>query len=155
MRKFVAVLALGWGLMLMPALARDLPADGMTLEQVAAWLKGHNVPADVTRDSVNGDSYILSEYRGIKFGVYLYNCLNGKCRSLQYSTGWGDAPIPLEKVNAWNRDHRFLRVYRNERNELFGEYDIGLTPGGSYEMLDGTLMRWYVLVDNFVPYFEL
>ena len=58
-------------------------------------------------------------------------------------------------MNDWNRDNRWARAYVDKVNDPWLEYDVDLTPGGTYEMLNDefaiwrdTLGRFHKIVDK-------
>ena len=126
-----------------PAYARDLPQKGLTRELVASWLKGRGYPAEIKTDSTSGDSYVSTSANGVTFGIYFYGCEGDVCPDIQYSAGWSDAStITSDKLNDWNRDHRYVRAYLSKAGAAFGEYDVDVAPGGSWEQLNHSLDRW-------------
>lgn len=130
-----------------PAHARDLPAGGMTPEDVAAWLQANNYPAtinpDPTAGAQAGNEIVSSSVDGINYDIYFFDCSpDHRCGSLQYNAGWPAAPDRTpEKANSWNHSKRFLKAYIRDDGSAFVEYDV-LIAQGSYEMLDQTLARW-------------
>src|SRR6185295_16729770 len=95
------------------------------------------------------DNYVSTSSGGVNWSVYLYSCTNDRCSSIQYSAGWDASEINDSTVNTWNRVKRFIRAYRTAKNAIFGEYDIDVSPGGTWEMLDYTLSRWNSQLENF------
>jgi hypothetical protein len=47
----------------------------------------------------------------------------------QLFVGFTDRQISLEKMNEWNRDHRFIRGYRDKDGDSVLESDIDFTGG--------------------------
>lgn len=141
-----------------PAAARDLPADGMTAQEVAAWLTASGYSAQVKPDPTTpGDQIISSTINGVNYDIYMYACTSGRCRSLQYAAGWpvsaaGSVDVTT-KIMTWNRENRFIRAYISESGKNFwGELDIDISPGGTYEALDRSLTRWSAVVSSFKSY---
>jgi len=124
-----------------PAFAKDLPPGGLTREEVMNWLQGKGYKAELKYDETAKDNYISTSSDGVNWSVYLYACTDSRCTSFQYSAGWDDADVSESTLNVWNRVKRFIRAYRGSTG-LFGEYDFDLVPGGSWEMLDQSLVRW-------------
>lgn len=154
MRKFLAAitvcLALAVVLASTPVYARDLPAKGLTREIVASWLKGRGYSAEIKADSTSGDLYVATSANGVNFGVYFYGCTDDVCPDIQYSAGWSDAStITTDKLNEWNRDNRYCRAYLSKAGGVFGEYDVDVAPGGSWEQLDHSLDRYVEVLSNF------
>lgn len=156
-----AVTFAGLWLAAAPALARDLPSGGMTATELAAWLKDKGLPADVKPDPTTpGDQVVSSAMEGVNFDLYLYDCSGDgdarRCTSMQYAAGWGaKSSFNADRANSWNSGNRFIKAYLTAKSELFGEYDLDLSPGGTYEMLDDTLENWRSTLPNFTKYFEL
>ncbi len=136
--------------------ARDLPAGGLTRDQVATWLRSKGYSATVEHDNTAQDDYILSKSNDVSWGIYFYACkTTGACTSIQYSAGWDDATnVTDDELNIWNRDKRFIRAYHNTGGSVFGEYDIDIAPGGTWEQLDYTLDRWNSQLKNFKTFVE-
>lgn len=133
------------------AAARDLPADGVTRAEIAQWLQGHGYKADMHNDA-NGEPIISSGAQGINFDIYFYGCTAGRCRSFQYAAGWTESR-PLDKLNAWNRDKRWIRSYLTASGKsVYGEYDVKIAPGGTWEQVDETLDQWNSAIVDFRTY---
>ena len=143
-----------------PALARDLPAGGMTATDIANWLTQDSYPSQVKPDPTTaGDQIISTTIDGADTDIYLYDCSGDgdarRCTSIQYVTG--SAPDPrytVERVNGWNVNHRYIRAYRTASGSLYGEYDLDVSPGGTYEMLEDSLQNWRSMIDDFTKYFH-
>lgn len=147
----VAVLALT--LVSQSAVAADLPAGGLTRQEVADWLGRHSLTPTIHNDS-EGRSIVSSAVSGVNFDIYFLDCAGDRCAAIQYAAGWtplaGGTP---DHVNQWNRDHRNIRAYLDSHNNVFGEYDIDISPGGSWEQMDQGLNRWSNAVAAFKTFF--
>ncbi len=141
------------------AAARDLPSGGVTANEVAAWLKGQGYAGTVKPDDTTpGDFIVSSVVDGISYDIYFYSCdgtgAGGRrCTSLQYAAGW-TAPTKLtaDMANAWDRDKRFVRAYMDKKGDAWGEYDVDISPGGTYEQLDQSFVRWRQTINDFKTY---
>jgi hypothetical protein len=138
-----------------PASARDLPNGGMTAHEIADWLQASGMSATVKPDPTTpGDQIISSSSDGVNWDIYLYAC-NGtgdarRCGSIQYAAGWsGLSNFDVNKVNDWDRDQRYIRSYRDNKGNAWGEYDVDISPGGTYEMLGKSLSRWREAITGF------
>jgi len=142
-----------------PAAARDLPDGGLTATEIASWLSQASYPSQVKPDPTTpGDQIISTTIDGQDADIYLYDCSGDgdarRCTSIQYVIGVAAKPsYTLEKVNEWNRKHRYIRAYLTTEGSLYGEYDLDVSPGGTYEMLDDCLDNWRRNVSNFRDYF--
>jgi hypothetical protein len=147
----VLALILGAG----AASARDLPPGGLTRQDVAAWLQQHGLKGDIHNDS-SGESIVSSTSpAGVNFDVYFFACSGERCASIQYAGGW--TPLALgtpDRINTWNRDKRYVRAYLDKSNNVWGEYDVDIDPGGSWEQMDKSLSRWESQIADFKTYFN-
>jgi hypothetical protein len=131
-----------------PAAARDLPAGGLTREQVSSWLTGQGLTPNPRTDS-NGASIVSSAVNGVNFDIYFFDCDSDRCRSIQFAAGWTNNGATGERVNEWNRDHRFIRAYLDRQGNPFGEYDLVISPGGTWEEIDHAMDNWKSMIVDF------
>jgi|HubBroStandDraft_5_1064220.scaffolds.fasta_scaffold719027_1 hypothetical protein len=139
-----------------PAPAKDIPAGGLTLNEVVAWLQAAGYRAQIVADS-DGKSHVSSATQGVDFGVYIYDCnKDGRCGSIQFSAGWArHGTFDVTRMNEWNRDNRWARGYYDKVNDPWLEYDVDLSPGGTYELLNDELALWDSLVPRFIKLYKL
>lgn len=122
--------------------ARDLPAGGLTRTELAQWLQGHGYKAQIHDDS-NGISIVTSASDGVNWDIYFFVCNDvQRCGSIQYAAGWTGVTVADDALNSWNRTKRYIRAYQGEKGSIWGEYDIDISPGGTWEQLDKSLDRW-------------
>jgi hypothetical protein len=152
----MAAAALAAGLWAAPAMARDLPPGGMTASEVADWLHQAGYPGTVKPDPTTpGDQIISSTVDGVNFDIYMYDCVQNRCGSLQYAAGWPSAAgMTTDKLNGWNQGKRYIRCY-SSGPQLWGEFDIDISPGGTYEALTHSLQRWRSAIGGFKTYWGL
>jgi hypothetical protein len=153
----VAATALVLGFASLPiAQARDIPSDGITIEEVQSWLQAQGMEAQITNDGA-GHTIVSSKLGGTKFGVYMFDCNNGKrCGSIQFAAGWPtNGKIQVTKVNEWNRTKRWGRAYLDDSGGMWLEFDADLTPGGTYELLNDMFATWKKSVEGFKTFFSL
>ena len=160
--RTLAALAAAAGLLALaaPAMARDLPTGGMTATELARWMVENGFPAQVKPDPTTpGDQIVSTATDGINVDIYLYDCSGTgdarRCTSMQYAAGWAAKPsYSPDKVNGWNRTHRYIKAYLTASGALYGEYDLDISPGGTYEMLEDCLGNWRRNVVTFNQYFN-
>ena len=152
----IVAAALALAFVSMPfAQARDISNDGVTYEEIAAWLKEKGMPATIQKDA-RGNQIVSTSVNGVKFGVYFFDCQNGKCGSVQFAAGFQrNNKTVLQRVNEWNRTKRWGRAYLDDSNGIWVEMDNDLTPGGTYEILDDELATWKKVVEGFKSFFDL
>jgi hypothetical protein len=136
--------------------ARSIPDDGVSIDDVAAWLKERGQDEAKISDDGNGHKIVSSSLSGVKFGVYMFDCKGDKCGSVQFAAGWPvSGKIAASRVNEWNRTKRWARAYLDTSGGLWLEFDVDLTPGGTYELLDDNFATWKKTVDGFKDFFKL
>jgi hypothetical protein len=151
MRHLIAAVAAFLVLALMlgavPAAAKDLPAAGLSNMDVVNWLKSHGLKAAIKHDELAKMDYVASAANNLKFNIYLYACDHGACRSVQYSANWtGMSTVPVTQINDWNNKKRYIRAYLTPGGAIFGEYDVDIGPGGTWEQLNYSLERWETML---------
>ena len=136
------VAALALGLFSNAAAARDLPAGGMTLDDIASWLQSAGYKAEI-QTTDDGTRNIYSGAEGSNFHIYQYDCKGTRCGSLQFSVGFSTkGAFGAEPMNEWNRHNRWVRAYSDKVDDPWLEFDVDLTPGGTYELLNDEFAIW-------------
>jgi hypothetical protein len=125
-----------------PALA--LPKDGLTARDVADWLKHQHLDAEVEEGGAGGEAAVVrTSAGGAPFAIYLYDCKKDRCASLQYVADFPNTEaLSLSRINAWNRQSRYVRAYLDRSGRVLGEYDLDVAPGLDQKALDHSLKRW-------------
>ena len=146
------VAALAFALCPIGAMAKDLPDGGLTIEEVASWLQNEGYKAEVTK-SDDGTPEINSSSNGHDFHIYMYDCDQGRCASLQFWEGFDTkGAFNAEKMNDWNMTKRWARAYVDKENDPWVEYDVDLAPGGTYEGLKDQFGIWEDSLERFRKY---
>jgi hypothetical protein len=137
------------------AQAKDIPSNGITFDDAVAWLKEQGHEAKISTDGA-GNKNIETAAGGTRFGVYLLDCSNDHCGSIQFAANLPpSAKAPATKVNEWNRTKRWARAYLDGSNRLWLEFDADLTPGGTYELLEDELATWKKTLDAAKTFFDV
>ena len=136
-----------------PAIARDLPAGGLTVTEVTKWLQDAGYRADV-QTSRDGSKSIQSATDGTNFYVDFYDCKNkDKCASIQFSLGFDTkGNFNATKMNQWNSDNRWVRAYIDDKDDPWLAMDVDLSPGGTWEGLDDEFAVWRDMMVSFKKY---
>lgn len=124
----------------------------MTGDQMVAILRHMGFTPTLTRDQ-DGDPLVNFQIEGLQTSVYYYSGSNGNYGEIQFYAGFSDTPS-LDKVNAWNRDHRFGRAYLSAQGKLHVEYDVALEGGVTEEYLENSVRQWHTVLNSFTKYFE-
>lgn len=121
------------------AQARPIPPKGMTVEEVAAFVKAAGFDPKIAKTE-QGQPYVSTTANGVNFNVDLYDCTDGRCRAVQFVASFDlKDPLPAHKANAWNLDKRYLRLALNDTGDPSFLYDANVAPGGTYEALQDDL----------------
>jgi hypothetical protein len=137
------------------AIARDLPDGGMTVNDVVGWLQGIGYSAEIVADK-DGAQHVRTSVGGTNFGVYMFDCKDGRCGSIQFSAGFAThGAFDTSRMNQWNLDSRWARGYFDSVNDPWVEMDVDLTPGGTYELLNDELATWKGTLARFTNRFAL
>lgn len=136
-------------------MAADIPSGGVTLSEATAWLSGQGYAAEAITDS-DKTQHLRFMLHDVKVGVYFFDCANSRCASIQFSSGWAThGKFDTAKMNTWNRDKRWCRGYFDSTNDPWVEYDVDLSPGGTYESLKDQLNVFESCVTNFKTMYGL
>ena len=127
-----------------PALAGGVPDDGLKARDVADWLKHQHLEAAAPDNRSGGAATaIRASADGTPFAIYLYDCKKDRCASMQYAASFpAGQGLSLARINAWNRQSRYVRAYLDASGRVFGEYDVDIAPGLNQKALDHSLKRW-------------
>jgi hypothetical protein len=111
-----------------------LPAHAtISPQEVARALEAKDHPAKIGIDD-DGDPKVTSTIDDVHLTVFFYGCDHGQtCQSITFQSAFHvDGGVPLEKINGWNRDKRFLKTWLDKVNDPYCEMDVdaeaGLTP---------------------------
>jgi hypothetical protein len=118
---------LAWVLLLGLALAQGVRTS-ITPGEVEALLKSGSYRYERLEDK--GQVYFRLRLAGLRAALYLLDCQEGRCESLQLYAGFSmEKPPTLERINAWNREHRFSRAYLDADGDPALEADLDLSGG--------------------------
>jgi len=124
------------------ASARDIPKGGLTLQQIVSWLQDSGYKAEVQKNS-QGEANVYSAAEGTGFHIYFYDCKQDVCGSIQFSVGFNTkGAFNTDQMNTWNAKNRWVRAYIDDVKDPWLEYDVDLTPGGTYEILNDQFAIW-------------
>ena len=103
---------------------------------------------------------IRSGVSGWNYTISFHNCTNGKqCHDLLFYSGWetrADAKPPLDKINAFNRENRFVRAFVDEEKDPIIEMDVVFTDHQMSEaMFKEHLDIWDSMIVKFVSELDL
>lgn len=125
-----------------PAMARPIPAGGVTRQELATWLLDQGYSAEIHNDE-GGVSIISSTVGPVNYDIYFYDCSGSRCGSLTFLAGWTPSDtVTLDEVNGWNAKKRFVFAYRDSDRNLWAQYDIDVGSGASWEEMSAGLSRW-------------
>lgn len=117
-----AVLALGgmaWG---------QGVRTSITLEEMEGLLRSWGYSYE--RREAAGAEYFRLRLEGLHALLFLFDCQDGQCRSLQLYAGFSMRRKPsLERINQWNQEKRFSRAYIDKDGDPVLEADLWIGEG--------------------------
>ncbi|RZI55358.1 MAG: YbjN domain-containing protein [Zymomonas sp.] len=150
-RTAISALAIAAGtIVALPAAAQMVRAQDPQ-SVLAAMKAGGYSDATLGKDG-EGDPKISAKIDGTTFHVYFYNCTGNKaCATVQFHAGYDlKKPIKLERINEWNRTHRFGRAYVDDEGDPILQMDLDLDDGGVSRLLFiDNLEFWSTVVSKF------
>ncbi len=134
-----------------PAAAGPIPNGGVTVEDMVRFLQSKGYKAEV-KSGTNG-RYIASATAGVNFDVYFYDCVSGRCASVQFEAGFDLANgITTAKINEWNRDKRYLKAYADSGADPHVSLDANTSPARTYEGLADDFGVWTGTLPTFASF---
>lgn len=131
----------------LPALADD--GRGVTAEETAKILQDLGYRAKLGKDGV-GDPMITSAMAGLTIYVYFYDCSEGRCGSLQLSVGLDlDDGTTHAVVNAFNTRYRYGRVYLDNENDPYLQFDFEVLHSNHVEHISSQVEIFERLLGDF------
>ena len=135
------------------AFAQTAPAAasrGLTPAEVATWITG--LPGGcMSRRKLPGLTFFTVTNAGLTWAVFFYGCEASGCGEVQFSAVVPGAGVTLDKVNAWNRDNRYLKAFRTaaETPTATVQYDVVVLSGEGVTQLADPLTVWLQLLPKF------
>jgi len=127
-----------------PVSAQEL-IDGTSPEAVVDILKGFG-SARLDANQTTGNPQISGRSDGKAYEVFFYGCKDKKdCGSIQFWAYWDGTP-ELSKVNEWNKNTRYGKVYLDQDEDLVLEFDINLLYGVHPKTVEDSADVWVRLM---------
>jgi hypothetical protein len=88
----------------------------------------------------------------LPWNLTFYACGAALCDDIQYSAIFS-GPITADQINAWNRDHRFLKAFfvpaaQGGEASAVVQYDVVLTGAGTEQLREPTVI-WLQMLREF------
>ena len=114
--------------------AAILAKPGVTLAEAAAWLTTAGATVGEPGEA-SGRMYLPVNDGVLTWTLWFYGCPEGFCDDLQFGAVFKGQGVTQEKINAWNRDNRFLKAFfvpgaEGEEPRAAVQYDVVLTAPG-------------------------
>lgn len=138
------------------ALAQTAPpaaatTNGVSVAETRTWLTGlgGSVGEPILREGVT--SLHIAD-QPLPWNLTFYACGPALCDDIQYSAIF-TGPITADQINAWNREHRFLKAFFVPASEggdasAVVQYDVVLTSTGTGQLQEPTVI-WLQLLRSF------
>lgn len=130
----------------------DTVHTSVTGAELSGILAGMGLVAELSTDPT-GDPRLVFEQDGYKVLVATYGCEGGTCSSVQLYAGFSvGRKTPLEKINDWNRGHRFGRAYLDAEGDPVIEYDLDLEGGVSKRAIEEWVRTFGLILPTFAAH---
>jgi hypothetical protein len=80
------------------------------------------------RTDGDGDPVVLYDLLGLTSQVLFYGCVDGRASSIQFRVRFADE-LPLEQLNDFNENKRYIRCYAQSDGRTVVELDCSLRGG--------------------------
>lgn len=121
------------------------PTDARDPARLAGLLRGFGI-ARVETNSNTGNPMIDGRADGKTYKMFFYGCTdNVDCKSVQFWAYW-DKEVAVDKLNAWNRDTRYGKVYRDADEDVVLEYDVNMIHGMTERNFEDNVDIWVTLI---------
>jgi hypothetical protein len=144
--KGIALAAAGiWSLATVPLAAAQM-VEARNPASVMQALTDAKYVAELKKDT-QGDPMIIAESSGMKFVILFFGCKNNvDCKSVSFFSAYrAQNKVTPDAVNAWNRDHRFGRVYLDNEGDPAIQFDVDLDDGGMTPALFIDNFEWFTV----------
>lgn len=134
----------GMALLAAPAFAQET-IDATDPAKLEAILKGFGI-ARIEANSNTGNPQIDGRADGKSYKLFFYGCNDkANCKSVQFWAYW-DAEVSLDKLNAWNKDTRYGKVYLDDDKDVILEYDVNTVYGLADRTFEDSANIWVQLL---------
>lgn len=133
-----------------PAFAQA-PSKGASVAETRAWLI--SLGGSVAEPQSDSGAQTLTVADQLPWSVTFYNCAAGAtCDDVQFAAVF-TGPITAEQVNAWNREHRYLKAFfvpavAGGEAGAVAQYDVVLTATGTDQLQEPTAL-WLGMLRQF------
>lgn len=135
-----------------PTLAQAL-VDGTNFDDIVNSARGYG--AATLSGPESEDIHIEGRIDGLPYYLGFRNCDgNVSCDDFVLQAYYIGPVIDYEKVNAWNRDKRWVKVYIDNDGDAVLEMDVNMTGGISTTTLDEAFYYWDLLLGQFADLFD-
>ena len=127
--------------------------SGLTPAEVRAWLteKGATVEEPQT---IQGQTLLRVNDGSATWLIFFYGCdATGRCQDIQFAASVVADGLSLDRVNAWNREQRFVKAYlqpNQSASTAVLQFDVLLSAGLGVEQLNDPTVVWLELLAGFI-----
>ncbi|MDZ4363888.1 YbjN domain-containing protein [Brevundimonas sp.] len=157
----MALMAAAFGATALPAMAQTAPAapvtqaaePGLSVTAVRDWLVSVGAQVgEVQRQ--DGETFVQVTDGSVGWTVLFNACdATDVCGAVQFSAVFTNPGVTLEKVNDWNRDHRFLKAFyimgEDAKPLAIVQYDVLIMGGLGVDQLGDHTILWVELLETF------
>lgn len=133
--------------LIMAAPAAAQSQQGVSVAAARDWIRGlGGEVGEIERD--NGQVFFSIQDGGLTWFLIFNGCRNdAACGDAQFMSSFTNADVTLDKVNAWNRDQRFLKAHFDPapaggQPTAMVQFDLILAPGQGVDQMTDALAVW-------------
>jgi len=126
--------------------------DGRRVDDIISVAR--NFGSATLESQQSGAPRIAGRIEGTGYQVYFLNCddQGRNCADLNFYAGFLNAKLEPDKVNRWNADKRFGRVYLDQDGDAVIEMDLNVQHGVTRANLAESFAIWRLLLAQFTDY---
>lgn len=96
----------------------------------------------------SGSEYLSVKIRGRQSAIMLLDCESKQCQVVRFYTIISQSGIAGEKINNWNTNYRYARVYLQGGDKLIVEADLALHGGVTQQSVSKFLKRQELIIES-------
>lgn len=126
---------------------------GLTPAEVRAWLIDKGATVEEPR-TIEGQTLLQVNDGSTNWLIFFYGCdATGRCQDIQFAASVVANGLSLERINAWNRDQRFVKAYLQPgqtTSTAVLQFDVLLLAGLGVDQLNDPTVVWLELLGSFI-----
>lgn len=127
---------------------------GLTPAEVRTWLIEKGATVEEPR-TIEGQTLLRVNDGSTNWLIFFYGCdATGRCQDIQFAANIVAGGLSLERINAWNREQRFVKAYLQSNVDgtpsAVLQFDVLLLAGLGVDQLNDPTVVWLELLGSFI-----